>query len=301
MLRGYGTTFGNDLGSMSKGRIIDLEIINQVNGFWINKYEKVWIERVNMVSFVGNLSNSTAIKIGQPGSGNNGSDLHINDTSIYSIPTSAAGSTPKLNYGVWIEDTDAVFMSDSEVGGALKSNLVIKGSSMANHWPQNHFFSNVIFDATVNEASVHITGEGRADRLYFTGCWIASAGRMQQSEGTLKPDGMLIDINDLGGMGITGGTVYNASGSGIHIYSSLGSAPIAISGVQILNNGNDGITVNVPVNALGPVITGVDEMNSGRYGLQTSNANRMVVTGNRFVSGYHFNQHQPQVFANNGY
>jgi hypothetical protein len=288
-----GATLYTSNGYLRRSRIESIDVKKQVNGFWIAQYEFVWMKNLMMSDFVG--SGGIGIKAGQTTASNvnQGSELYILGTQIYG--NDFVGSDPlALSTGIWIEDTDAVYVVNSGVGGALTNSLRMVANA-GGHGPSNHFFDQMISDATRDSHGVYVTGGGTVVNLKFTGCWFASAGQLPS--GSAGANGIRFDVAQLGVLEITGSKIINNRGTGLYFATHASNAAVAFSGNTISSNGqgaqagnNDGIYVDVPIDVLGPVMSGNQEVGGENgVGLRTSStANRLIIVGNRFVSGVSF-------------
>jgi hypothetical protein len=280
-------------GALIDARIRDIDIKGQANGIWLPQYSFVWIDRVRISSF--SVDGGIGIKAGQTNpSVSQGSNLYIQATQVEG---SFVG--PKPEYAYVIEDASSVFMADSGGSATRRSGLkIISNGNVARHL----HFSQCAFDATAVGPTAHLTGAGSLLNLAFTGCVFNRAG--QAGQATAEPHGVYIDVFTIGLTQFTGGRFTNAKGDGLFIgpVGRTGNADVTLTGVAVRLNGRTGIDVDAPLNALGPVITGVDEVGSGLLvpgGLDLvlgPTTNRVVVVGNRFVSG----KFPPQTGAHNG-
>jgi hypothetical protein len=304
---GIGTPLG--AGALLHSRFSDIDIKDQVNGFWIPKYEFVWIDRVKMSTFVG--EGGIGIKAGQPSApnrpdNNQGSELAIRATSITGRDLSGRSlflAPPRLAYGYVIQDVDAVYLTDSEATMTLKSGLWVTSSDNG-HVPSNLFFDKVVFDSTRDDPAARFTGFRLFD-VTITGCVFSNAGRM--AGGSAQP-GLSFESQLVGPLVISGSQFLNSRGHGLRMNPRVlprgaGQSPpsIAISGAVLADNGGDGIHLNFTPGELAPVITGTNEVGSGGKGLRLSGGtNRIVVSGNRFVSGIDLGGVQAVVNSDNG-
>lgn len=225
----------NSTGALSNSTISDLQILNQLNGLWIAKYQFVNVEDVLMYSWVGTLG--TGLKIGQTTTTNvnQGSQCYLKNVQIYG--NDLVGGAPILAFGIRIEDCDAVQAVDCGVGGVLTNDMVLQ-SNTGGHGPSNHFFVDCVFDATKNGSCVVFSATGTFQRFMFTGCWIASAGRL--TGGSVEAQGLVFtDGPTYSDISFTGGTIYNCCGTGIYIGKG---GTITISGVKITSNGSSAVT-----------------------------------------------------------
>jgi hypothetical protein len=290
----------NSTGSLKKSLFRNLEIQKQFNGLAIKKYEFVTLNDIMLWDCVG--TTGVGLKFGQTTASNinQGSEARCRNVQIY--PNDLAGGAAKLGTGILIEDTDAVELSDCSVGGSYGHGLRIVANS-GGHTPTNHFFNNCIFDATETGHCVYISGGGNALRIKMTATWIASAGK---SAGTANGNGMRVEVPAYSGE-ISGCNFYNSRGTGLYFAATTVSAPVAISGCTFSSNGsgagasnNDGIFISTGTNQLGPVITGCVDDGSNGVSIRTgANANRLVIVGNRWVSGTAYGI-APSVNASNG-
>jgi len=289
-----GGAYNATTGSLKRSRLESIDVKKQVNAFWIAQYEYVWLKNLMLTNFVG--SGGTAIKVGQTTltDHNQGSELYILGTQINGQDLVNHSDPLVLAYGIWIEDTDAVYIVNSGVGATLNNNLRITANA-GGHGPMNFFFDQLISDATLNSHGVYITGGGAVYNLKFTGSWFASAGKAIPG-GSLTANGIRMDVASLGFVEITGSKIVNNSGTGLYLATHATNAAITFTGNLVWANGSggqvgntDGIYVDVPINNLGPVITGNQDTYEPGVSLRTSaTANRLVIVGNRFVSGVSF-------------
>jgi hypothetical protein len=266
-------------GTLSNSTIRDLQIMKQVNGLWIAKYQFVNIENVLMYSWVG--TSGRGLMIGQTTTSavNQGSQCYVKNVQIYG--NDLAGGVPVLAYGFWIEDCDAVQMVDSGVGGVITTGLVLTANA-GGHSPSNHFFVDSVFDATKSGACVTFGGAGTFQQIMWTGCWIASAGRL--TGGAIEAVGLAFVAGPTySDVSFIGGTVYNCCGTGIYIAKG---GTITIADTKITGNGSSaatdkyGIWVNPSAaTALGLNITGCTLNNATGDIRFEANARDYKVTG----------------------
>lgn len=225
----------NGTGALSNSTISNLQIMKQVNGLWIAKYQFVNVEDVLMYSWVG--TNGRGLQVGQTTTTNvnQGSQCYLKNVQIYG--NDLAGGAPILSTGLYIEDCDAVQAVDCGIGGVLTNDMLLQ-SNAGGHGPSNHFFVDCVFDATKNGACVVFSATGTFQQIMFTGCWIASAGRL--SGGAIEATGLTFTAGPTySDVSFIGGTVYNCNGTGIYIAKG---GTITISGVKITGNGSAAAT-----------------------------------------------------------
>lgn len=293
----------NGAGQLARSRIARLEIRNQFNGLAFRKYGFVEVESVYIWACVG--TTGIGIQMGQTTSSdvNQGSEIYLRDVQIYATDFDATASA--MDVAFLITDTDAVYMDRCGAGAIYGSCLKIMANT-GGHSPSNHFFEGCVFDTTSEGHNVWITGTGVVVNFKFIGCWIASAGKVAGA--TVNGKGMLLNCASVTSGEITGTNFYNTEGAGLYIDSD--QAPVTISGCTFNANGlaneagnADSIYIAIVLNNLGPVICGNQQIGgngAGGVAIQTSaGANRLVITGNRWVNGTTYGV-APLVNANNG-
>jgi hypothetical protein len=288
----------NSSGSFNRSRLWNLELQKQFNGIAFEKYEFVLLRDTIIWDCVG--TTGVGVKFGQTTASNlnQGSEGRCINVQVYG--NNLAGGAAKLAAGFLIEDTDAVELTDCGAGAIAGDGLKIVGNT-GGHAPTNHFVVNSIFDATDTGHCVNIAGPASPARLKFTGCWFASAGAML---GTSNGNGIRISAPIVSGE-IVGCNFYNNRGTGLYI--STTSCAITVSGCTFNGNGvgagasnNDAIYIALSLNNLGPVITGCQDTGSNGVSVRTAaNSNRLVIVGNRWVSGTSYGI-APTVNASNG-
>lgn len=174
--------------SRSPSRIERIYVRQQNNGFWLSKFSYSWFTDVMMDEFEG--TGGIGLKAGQtaaaaPDTRNQGAGLTVSGLKIDSTNT-----MPALVVGLWIEDCDAVYVSDSEIVGARDHALKMVAGLWGLH---DHFFDNFVCDQTRDSHTAYITGStgGPAERIQFNDSWFASAG--QHAGGSATARGLMID------------------------------------------------------------------------------------------------------------
>ncbi len=140
---------------------------------------------------------------------------------------------PIARFGIAVYDADAVYGINIDIGSFVEPNLYVSPNTRAG----NMHFMQCYFDATKNSACVWVQGDGVKQQWSFTGCWIASAGRLPGGDVNgvgvrLLNAGAYQDIN------FTGCRVYNNAGSGYLLESD--ATDVNISGGTVYNNGMSG-------------------------------------------------------------
>lgn len=215
-----------------------------------------------------------------------GSELYIQNVSIYG--NDLAGSNPPLDIGLLIQDTDAVYVKNTSIGGCHSNCLKIVADSGA--VAKNHFIANSVFDATQVSHSAWLTGGGTIQDIMMTDNWYGSAGNVVSCGEVGQPacvsaiSGLRIDAAASGRIMIIGGTIGNTRGTGLY---AAPAGAMTITGMTITGNANqDAVYIGCNgLNGLGPVLTGNYLTTSGTgYAIKTSNvSNRMSVNGNVLV------------------
>lgn len=289
----------NGTGILLKSIFEGLEVQKQVNGFGIKKYEFVALNDILIWDGVG--TTGYALRFGQATASNvnQGSEVRCRNVQIYG--NDLAGGTARFAAGCIIEDCDAVEFEGCGVGAIAGTGLLIVANA-GGHGPSNHFLYGAILDATDTGHCMHVSGGGAVNNLKISATWFASAGQMV---GTSNGNGLRIDVTTMGTCEITGCNFYNTRGTGLYV--STASAPIVATGNTFAACGqgaaasnNDAIYVSTSLDQLGPVFTGNQDTGSNGVSIRTgANANRLVLVGNRWVSGTSYGI-APNVDASNG-
>ena len=286
----------NGTGALKNSVFRNLEITKQFNGIAFEKFAFIEFNDSILWDAVGTAG--VAVKFGQTTSTNinQGSEARCRNVKVYP----ALSGTARWATGFLIEDCDAVELEGCGAGGLYGDDLKIVGNS-GGHAPANHFFANCIFDATDTGHCVNIAGPATPSRLKFVGCWFASAGAM-----TGVPNGRgVYGAVSLGAVEISACNFYNNRGTGLYLNGA--ASPVTVNGCTFEGNGvgagasnNDAIYINTTLNSLGPVITGCQDLGSNGVSVRTgAGANRLVLVGNRWVSGTSYGI-APSVDASNG-
>lgn len=263
-----------------------LNVIKQMNGFWIAQFEVCEIAMCWLSAFVGA---GIAIKAGQTTSAwniNQGSGLYISETQIYGIEF-GSGWNGTLAYALWIEDVDAMMVNRCDIGYCTVTNVLIFGNGRTT---DNHSFNQLVCDTSGTGPVLHVTGRG-STVLLFDGCWFANGG---QATWTTTSPNVLIDCPvDAGAIRncIFGGALGNA----LRIDSPTHEQTVVIAGNIFLLNGMgstaDTIYINTPWNSPAPILLGNYDMGNMGAGksLATSPTSNLVRLGdNVFQSGTNF-------------
>ncbi len=215
------------------------------NGILLNSFEQCWILDSQFAEPGGA---GTALQVGILAASAQGANLNIRDCffrgtdGVDGVGGSAVGDT-----GIKILDADAVFMTNTDIGGFITNDLAITPQTRA----ANHHFTQCFFDATKNGACLSVGGAGVKQEITFTGCWFASAG--QETGGSTTAPGIeILNVGSYRKLQFNGGRVFNTKGIGVK-YQAAGE--VQFNGVYIQNNGiggiadqNHGFLVDTPLN-----------------------------------------------------
>jgi hypothetical protein len=291
----------NSTGSLLRSNLSRLEITKQFNGLGIKKYSFVTLNDILLWDPPANTT-GVAVQFGQTTATdvNQGAEARCRNVQVYGYDFSSGPAY--WGEGFKIEDCEAVEMEGCSAGGIAGHDLHVISNS-GGHASQNHFINNCIFDATDTGHCAYFSGAGYALRIKIAASWFASAGA---SVGTSNGNGIRIENTIYSGE-ITGCNFYNCRGTGLYFASSATAASVAVSGNTFTGNGvgaaasnNDAIYVATGLNNLGPVFTGNQDEGSNGVSIRTgANANRLVIVGNRWVSGTSYGI-APSVNASNG-
>ncbi|GGD62913.1 hypothetical protein GCM10010911_20840 [Paenibacillus nasutitermitis] len=227
----------NFLGNQYRTTIDNVKLQNWHKGIVFASYEMCWITKPNITS--PSVGADAAIQAGIQATAAQGANLYITEGFLRGTDGTdgvSPTSTALGNYGVKIYDADAVMMSNMDIGGFIKNDLLIDPNARAS----NHYFDSVWFDATRDDAPVRIQGTGIKTEITFANSWIASAGKLDGG----NPLASNLVISGSGGyraVEFTGNRIFNSSGIGIKIDASSGF-PGLFTGNIIQNNGTAGIS-----------------------------------------------------------
>jgi hypothetical protein len=281
---------------LKNSHLARLQVLHQMNGFWVPQYQFVYVTEVSLQAFV---NFGIAIKCGQTTSSdiNQGSEIYIANSDIFG--NDFFGGTPGYGLGtaIWIEDTDAVYIRAVSIGGTRDCNVRIQANP-GGHGPGNHFFDQLVSDATQGSAGAGflITGGGTANSIFIKDTWFASAGANNTSNtgrGNLQACGLRIDVASMDSFVCQ--TCYCWGNMGANIYVSTSTWQGILGGLLSMDAGvggvpgyTDGIYINLPINSDGPLIDGCFDSGSYTTGVSlrtSSTANRIKLGKNWFAGG----------------
>lgn len=273
-----------------RSKIHEIKWTKQLNGIAIKKYEFVDLINVFGDEWVG--TSGRGVQCGQTTSTdvNQGSEIRLINVQINGNDGSGT-INPTLGYGLWIEDTDAVYTKDgTHFLNSKTNNVVVKGNT-GGHSVNNIFFDGLVADGTEDSDCIKFQGDGSIVNVFFSGAWwVASAGKL--GTGAAEAVGINIDSGpSYNSISLTGGILFNNSGSGL--YDQAQDSGLSMTGVDVRANGNDA-TTNTPgvfispasAATIGRLITGCRFSEQDGVDIQMqSNANLDVITGNSCPSG----------------
>jgi Pectate lyase superfamily protein len=274
---------------LNRVKFQDIDIKKQVNGIFIARYQFVWVNRVFMSDFVG--SSGVGLKFGQTTSTdvNQGSEAYVTNSAIFG--NDFVGADPlALSYGIWIEDTDAIYMTSVQVGGCLTNCLKVLANA-GGHGPSNSFFTNSSFDTTKTGHVADFSGGGTINEFRFTGCWFASAGQISGGSATSN---FALHPTTVGRFTITGCTFLNQLNTASSvIMTTTNGLPVAFTGNTITSNGGSSVGLAIYPGAVGnaaPVVIGNSITgNAANLDIFTdANSNLAVVRDNYTPDGVTF-------------
>lgn len=290
----------NNLGyHLKKSSLENIEIQKQVNGIWISQYEVVVLRNITAWKWVG--SGGIGIKFGQTSPTTQGADALCDNIHIFG--NSLSGDIPILDYGIWIEDCDAVNISNSDISAVKQNTLRIVGGQFK---VRNCFFINTSFDTTLYGDSVLITGT-TFESSKFTGCWFVGAGALSATWGPLVAvSGLKINTSiGVSNIIITGCNFQITTGTGLYVDTSnagftLTGCVFGSTGTSNVTGQKDGIYINFTLNNLGPIISGnmIVSNTTGKAIVTSSTSNRMIIANNHLLFGVTLGI-TPFVYANN--
>ncbi len=226
----------NFLGNQYRTTIENVKLQNWHKGIVFASYEMCWITRPHIAT--PSVGADAAIQVGIKAAAAQGANLYISEGFLRGTDGTdgvSPTSTAVGDYGVAIYDADAVMMSNMDIGGFVKNDLLIDPNSRSS----NHYFDNVWLDATKEDANVRIQGAGIKTEIVFANSWLASGGKM--ASGNPKANALVISgSGPYRGVEFTGNRFFNSAGTGIVIDAANGF-PGLFTGNIIQNNGTSGI------------------------------------------------------------
>lgn len=291
----HGTAAYDDSAKIQFSEFTDLFIQNQENGFWFSQFRYIWIRNVYMHGFVG--SGGIGIKFGQTAATdiNQGVEAKIINTNVIgqNLYTATGADPTNLDYGVVIEDCDAVYiLGRSHIMGVLENGIKLIAGG---HGLNNHFFDGTVVDMTRNSHVVNISGSGPIRWITFNDGYYASAGQLTGGSATARGFNITSEVFFLK---IQNAFIRNNKATGIYI-STSGIVDSIISTNFFSENGdsntssdNHNIVIDIATGKKGPTILGnrdSTEYPSTGVGLRTTSTAEMIaVRDNFFPSGYSF-------------
>lgn len=150
------------------------------------------------------------------------------------------GAPPPVgNYGIIINDADAIFAFNLDVGGFIRNDALVQPSTRN----YNNFWNSCYFDATGSGDCFAMGGNGLKAEHTFNGCWFASSGQAVAAGSTASKSDT-VGLRFLSGgsysdIKCVGCVFYNNSGAGVLVETS--SADINMSGCSFTANGNNAV------------------------------------------------------------
>lgn len=260
-------------GSFLRSRFASLTVLNQFNGFLIPAYEFVWFSSV-LVRYPSSGARY-GFYLGQfssDPSSNPGSEIYLSHVQVYGAEI--------LDRGYVVESTDAVYFTNSGGGGCV-SHLLHIFRSPGGHAPNNIFMTNMVSDYTVTGSSTLIQG---AINLQISNSWFCSSQ-------------VGLELQDVGRLMVSNSQVFNNRATGLLSNNSFGRVTGCFFSAQ-----NVAVRVyTARTNDLSLSLSdNTDGGSTNRSVITDERSNRMIVTGNMWVSGTTFGT-PPQVNANNGF
>lgn len=256
----------NLLGNQYRTVIEDVKLQNWHKGIVFASYEMSWITRVQITN--PSAGAEAAIQVGIQADAAQGANLFISESFLRGTDGEDGVSwysTAIAKYGIAIYDADAVMLSNSDIGGFVKNDLLIDPLTRSS----NHYIDNVWFDATRDDSPVLIQGTGIKTEITFANNWISSAGHMDSGNATASN----LRITGTGAYRaviFTGNRIYNSSGIGVLIDAANGF-PGLFTGNFIHNSGtsntvghNYGMKIDTGLNT--PSVSVLDSAFDGNAG-----------------------------------
>lgn len=214
-------------GFWKRGRMERVKITQHFDGVNLPQFEQCTLMEVDIVNPTGA---GTAIIAGTSAATNQGSNLNIVDCFLRGNDDTNPASAPVGNIGIVGYDVEAIFGVNTDIANFVSNSMYIAPQFAAQNW----HFTQMFFDGTKTGDNIVFAGVGVKSKFSFTGCWIASAGKV--AGGTADVHGVhvtntgtYLDIN------FTGGRIRDNNGDGILFENK--DIDFTITGVEFFNNG----------------------------------------------------------------
>jgi len=157
-------------GFWRRGMIFRVKVSKHFNGIDMFQFEHCTLMETNIVTPTGA---GTALIVGNPAATNQGANLNLvtvfirgNDETVPEGP--AVGAR-----GILVYDIEAIYGFNVDISAFLNEIMVVGPTFQT----ANCFFTSCYFDITVGGDNILFQGAGIKNRIQFSNCWIAGAGR----------------------------------------------------------------------------------------------------------------------------
>lgn len=216
-----------DLADERRGMFYRMHLSRHFHGMILRKFEQTSLSELYIVNPSGP---GNGVQAGTSAATNQGADLKILNCFISGNDDTNPASAPVGLIGLVGYDVEAIFGVNTDILNFVTSSMFIGPQFAAQNWA----FSQCFFDATKNGDNIVFSGAGVKARFCFTGCWIASAGKLTGG----APDvhgvhfgnsGTYLDIQ------FVGGRIHSNNGDGVLFENA--DIDVNFTGVQFYNNG----------------------------------------------------------------
>lgn len=216
-----------DLAFFCRGLFSNLKLDAWFHGFILRKFEQSAMFEVRGVNPSGA---GNALQAGTAAASNQGADLKILNSFFTGNDDTNPSSAPVGLIGLLGYDVEAIFGVNSSFQNFASNNMYVSPQFAAQNW----HFTQCFFDGTRNGHNIVFTGAGVKAKFSFTGCWVASAGKL--TGGSADSHGVYATNNGTYlDMSFTGGRIRENTGDGILFENA--DIDFNITGVDFYNNG----------------------------------------------------------------
>ena len=157
-------------GFWSRGLFYRVKVEKHFDGINLFQFEHCTLMETNIVSPTGA---GTALIVGNPAATNQGANLNLLTVFIRGNDETVAEGPAVGARGMLVYDIEAIYGINVDISAMLNEIMVVQPTFQT----ANCFFTSCYFDITVGGDNILFQGAGIKNRIQFSNCWIAGAGR----------------------------------------------------------------------------------------------------------------------------
>lgn len=154
-----------------RGLMHRVKVMNHFHGIDLSAFEVCTLSEVVIATPSGA---GISLICGAPSVPQTGANLTLLNCFLRGHDDLNGAAAPVSAVGIVINDCQAVFGINCDIGGYRDQCMVVQPTTAA----YNHHFVQCYFDGTKLSDNVLLTGAGTKDRFQFTGCWFNGAGQL---------------------------------------------------------------------------------------------------------------------------